>query len=296
MHGLFPEHFVAGISRLSLNLRAAPLRSGAGVHLTRAASGASLAFRDYKSYTPGDDLRRVDWAVYGRTRHLFVRRFERPTAVPVFVLVDASRSMFVETPSRYVTAARVAAAVISAALTNHNSVYLNIADGRAAAFPRAITGRRGLVNALSELASDPVPSTKTIRQSVAALRSLISVKGSGIIVVVSDFFDPGGVHQLIDALQTLRGRLALLRVTQTVDTNPLIAGDLELFDCETDAHLRISLDAAAIERYQAAYRGYFAALDKYAASRGAITSRFDASTDDTLQQLSALFPAGVMTI
>src|ERR1700744_4871414 len=139
MQHLFPDNFLAAISRFSIDVRPAPPRAAHGVHLS-ARVGSSLEFRDYQAYAPGDDLRRVDWNVYGRTRHLFVRRFERPTAVPVFVWVDASRSMLLEAPSRYATAGRVAAAIMSAAMTAQNPTYLSIADAATWAAPRALTG------------------------------------------------------------------------------------------------------------------------------------------------------------
>src|ERR1700761_1557972 len=169
MQPLFPDNFIAAIDRLAIDIRPAPPRAAMGAHLSPRA-GQSLEFRDYQGYTPGDDLRRVDWNVYSRTRHLFVRRFERPTAVPVFILVDASRSMLLEEPSRYATAARVAAAVISASTSGQNPTYLSIADDSAAATPRALTGRRGFVRALASLAAKRMPGRSGIASDINALR------------------------------------------------------------------------------------------------------------------------------
>ena len=294
MKAIFPDSFLAGVSRLSLNIKAAPPRAAVGAHLSRA-SGASLQFRDYQAYTPGDDLRRVDWNVYSRTRHLFVRRFEQPTAVPVFVLVDASRSMLLEEPSRYATAARVGAAVMSAAMAAQNPTFLTIADDTASAAPRALTGRRGFVRALADLAADRLPGRSGIASDIAALRPLLATKGPGVLVVASDFFDDAGADAIVNALRLIPGRLVLLRVTQPYDADPDLSGDVELADCESDARLHVSADSDVLTRYRAAYKAYFDTLQTYAQARGATMADFDAITD-TLSQLQRIFPAGVMTL
>jgi uncharacterized protein (DUF58 family) len=294
VQSLFPDSFLAAISRLSLDVKTAPPRAAVGTHLSRAA-GASLQFRDFQAYTPGDDLRRVDWNVYSRTRHLFVRRFERPTAVPVSILVDASRSMFLEQPSRYATAARVCAAVMSAAITAHNPVYLTIADQSAAPSPRPVSGRRGLVRALAEFSADRVPSRNGIASRIAALGPLLAAKGVGVLVVASDFFDDSGVDSIVDALRRIPGRLVLLRITQPSDANPELTNDVELTDCENDSRLQVSADTQVLARYRAACTAYFSKLESFARTRGSIPAEFDASSD-TLGQLDRIFPAGVMRL
>jgi uncharacterized protein (DUF58 family) len=55
--------------------------------------GFSLEFSEYREYSPGDDIRRVDWKVYGRTDRFYVKKFEGDTNTQVFLLLDTSRSM-----------------------------------------------------------------------------------------------------------------------------------------------------------------------------------------------------------
>lgn len=294
MQSLFPDDFLAGIGRFAIDVRPAPPRIAPGVHLSPRA-GASLEFRDYQAYAPGDDLRRVDWAVYSRTRHLFVRRFERPTAVPVFVVVDASRSMTFEMPARYETAARLAAAVASAAIAGHNPLRLAIANGWGPIALRPLSGRRGFVRALSELAADRADAGPGLAATLHALLPVLAAQGAGVLIVISDFFEPQGVDAVIDVLRQTPQRLVLLRTTQPWDAEPDLADDVELEDCETDTRLHVRPDAAVLERYRAAYQTYFNALDAYAATRGATTAAFDASAE-TLPQLERLFPGGTLSL
>src|SRR6186997_530746 len=55
--------------------------------------GSAAEFADYKEYTPGDDLARLDWRVYGRTRRLYLRQFEEETDMTAYLMVDISGSM-----------------------------------------------------------------------------------------------------------------------------------------------------------------------------------------------------------
>ena len=55
--------------------------------------GFSLDFVEYREYAPGDDLRRVDWNVYGRTDRFYVKKYEGDTNTQLYILLDVSRSM-----------------------------------------------------------------------------------------------------------------------------------------------------------------------------------------------------------
>lgn len=71
--------------------RISPLRGG-GMHRSRD-KGAGLEFSQYRSYEPGDELRRIDWKLYARSDRFFVREAERDSPLAVWVLLDASASM-----------------------------------------------------------------------------------------------------------------------------------------------------------------------------------------------------------
>jgi uncharacterized protein (DUF58 family) len=55
--------------------------------------GFSLDFVEYREYAPGDDLRRVDWNVYGRTDRFYVKKYEGDTNTQLYLLLDVSKSM-----------------------------------------------------------------------------------------------------------------------------------------------------------------------------------------------------------
>src|SRR5690349_18647676 len=89
---LFGADFLKKLERLSLISR--KLRAGRMKGERRSVKrGTSVEFADYRNYTPGDDLRRVDWNAYARLERLFLKLFQEEEDLTVHVLVDASRSM-----------------------------------------------------------------------------------------------------------------------------------------------------------------------------------------------------------
>src|SRR5512136_224110 len=99
MGALFTQDFIHSISRLRMMARQVPAGGRHAQHRSRDLGGG-MEFRDFRSYVPGDDMRRVDWNLYRRSGRLFLRLFEELEDLPVYILLDVSDSMFFETPPR----------------------------------------------------------------------------------------------------------------------------------------------------------------------------------------------------
>jgi len=63
-----------------------------GIHKTHTR-GADLEFMQYRSYQPGDDLRWLDWKMYGRSDRFYIRESEKDSSISVRIMIDASASM-----------------------------------------------------------------------------------------------------------------------------------------------------------------------------------------------------------
>jgi len=85
--------------------------------------GEGLTFSDYRRYTPGDDVRLVDWRVYARTDEYFIKQYEAERNLTVHVLLDTSASMdFGEgSANKFEFAARFGLAFAYFAATQHDS-------------------------------------------------------------------------------------------------------------------------------------------------------------------------------
>ncbi|GAB4238338.1 MAG: DUF58 domain-containing protein [Acidobacteriota bacterium] len=83
---------LAGLGNLQLIARAVVEGFLSGLHRS-PYHGFSLEFAEYREYSPGDDIRKVDWRVFARTDRFYVKKFEGETNTRLYLLLDASRSM-----------------------------------------------------------------------------------------------------------------------------------------------------------------------------------------------------------
>ena len=95
------------------------------------ARGQSVEFADYRTYVPGDDLRRIDWNLFGRLERLFLKLYEEERELPVTIYLDSSESMSFGRLSKFDFARQVAAAVgVAACAIDHTTRPTDsVADG-----------------------------------------------------------------------------------------------------------------------------------------------------------------------
>src|SRR3569832_861364 len=92
--------------------------------------GQSVEFADYRNYVIGDDLRIIDWNIYGRLDRLFLKLFMEEEELSLYVLVDVSKSCDFGNPNKAQYMKRVAAALGYVGLVNYNRVTIAaMADG-----------------------------------------------------------------------------------------------------------------------------------------------------------------------
>src|SRR5512145_1874875 len=132
---IFTESTLRKLNQLTLV--ASRVRSGAIKGERRSSRrGASVEFADYRDYTPGDDLRRLDWNIYARLERPFIKLLEEEEDLAVYVLLDGSRSMDWGEGElhKFRYAQRLAAGLGSISLASGDSLSVGmLQDGRAAA-------------------------------------------------------------------------------------------------------------------------------------------------------------------
>src|SRR5262245_51853880 len=139
----FDERFLRKLESLVLTIRRSARMSAGLLRANRASKrvGAGLEFADHRDYAAGDDLRYLDWNLYGRLGRLALRLFQEEEDLLVEVLVDASASMGVGDPPKLDLALQIGAALAYVGLANLDRVALSPLRGRGAgALPRARQG------------------------------------------------------------------------------------------------------------------------------------------------------------
>ena len=208
---LHPEA-IARIARLELRARAVVEGVLAGLHKS-PYKGQSVEFLQHREYVRGDDLRRVDWKVWGRQDRFYVKEFEEETNLRVTLLVDGSASMnYASGPlGKYDYAATLAARLAWLALSHGDAVGCSVFDDkiRASVPPRT---KRSHLASVVEVLETPRAGRPTAFMPV--LRSLAeTLPRRGLVMVISDLLgDRDGVFQGMQLLRKRGHDLVLLHV------------------------------------------------------------------------------------
>lgn len=254
--GLLDPDFVRELSLLRRRLKLDVRSGGGGEHLARRRGG-SAEFREHRAYAPGDDLRRIDWLAFARSGVPVVKTFRAEEDVVVRLLVDASASLGFGSPQKIDASRRLAAALAYLALGDSERVQVLVTGSSEtrglAAVGEPRRGQGALHRVLHELS---VIEAKGRGSLPAALRA-VAERGlrPGLLVVLSDFLDPGQVAEALSRLRAQGHALALLQVQSRMELEPDFEGDLALVDSETGAELSVTMDASAVEAYLARLNG-----------------------------------------
>jgi uncharacterized protein (DUF58 family) len=227
-------------------------RSGGGGEHVAKRRGGSAEFLEHRPYAPGDDLRRMDWLAFARTGEPVLKLFRAEEDVVVRLLVDASASLDwppqgTGLPSKMEAAKRIAAAIGYMAIAGSERAQV-IAAGEGV--PRVLEptrGRAALPKLLRELdLVTPRGGTDLAR----AIDGLVQRSGRpGMLVVLSDFMDPGPFDQAVLRAATSGHDVALVQVLSEEELRPPYEGDVAFEDVESGALVEVTLDARAIAAY-----------------------------------------------
>ncbi len=290
---LFDPHFLSRVGEMTLRIAAAQ-KGGRLAEQRTLARGQGSDFADFKPYVAGDDLRAIDWNIYRRLAKPFVRVFEERQDLPVYFLLDASHSMFLENPPRILPAMQAVLALAAIAAAQHDAVNLLSFGDTVTPRLRNVSGKGAAMRVASALAEQD-PAGKTELSAAIAELSAIRLR-RGLTVIVSDFFDNGGIGNVLRALDTLEHRILLIQLVRESDADPTLladfSGDFDVEDGESDTATQISVTPDLLDRYRAAYGDFTARIDEYVKGRGTTLIRIDADGDVIDQLAATLVGAG----
>eukprot|EP00752_Nemacystus_decipiens_P013964 g12400.t1 len=185
-----------------------------GLYTGRHASplrGGGIEFHDYRPYTPGDDLRAIDWKRYGRTDRYYLKRYRRETDLNLHILVDGSASMDFAAlhakppaapPTKYAVAQQLAAALTTLAIRQGDRAGLGVFDKQL----RCLHPPTGSMRQLRIMLADVEQAQPAEGQAdlAASLHQLThSLRGrKAAIAIVSDLLDE--TDPMMDVFDRLR--------------------------------------------------------------------------------------------
>ncbi|MBW3011065.1 DUF58 domain-containing protein [Candidatus Woesearchaeota archaeon] len=216
------------------------------------AMGHGLTFEDHQQYTPGDDYRRIDWKVYGRTDKLHVRRFEEERSLTIHILTDASASMKFKKKWDYASMLTVGFAYLT--LRENEKFQLSTFAEEINSF-RPKRGRAHLAQMIEILNNMKVEGkTDLIRAARTVKKSIFS---RSMIVVISDFLYP--LEDIETALALLgKNDLKIIMLLDEKEYDLDFRGEYKLIDSENKSMLKTFIS-------QRLRSGYKQKLDKHIA-------------------------------
>ena len=240
-----------------LILHASRVRAGAIKGERRSSKrGTSIEFADYRSYAPGDDLRRLDWNIYARSDRPLTRLYEDEEDLAIHLLLDTSASMNWEPEeggagNKFLFARRLFAGLGFIALAENDRLTMSALSG--ARFG-PVRGRGYGVGLLRYVSSLGAGGTTDLN---AALRDYALRLGrAGLAILISDFFSPSGYLEGVTTLLAKGCEVAVIHLLSPAEAEPPLAGDLRLIDVETGEPQEVSLDEGMRALYNERVRAW----------------------------------------
>ncbi len=235
------------------------------------ARGYSVEFADYRNYVEGDDLRYLDWSLYGRLDRLFLRLYEEERELPVSIFLDVSESMSFGEPAKFDFARQIAAAISHVALCGFDRVSIQCFPGREAnqRFKgplRLVRGRQSSIPMMGHLAGLEAGGAGELNDALR--RGAIESRQTGLAVVLSDFLDEGGYEAGLKALMARGFQVMAVQVLAEEELNPSSYGDLKFVDAESGAVREVTFGKYRLSRYQESTQAYIEQLAEFCRARG----------------------------
>jgi uncharacterized protein (DUF58 family) len=202
---------IAQVQRLDLRARFIVEGFVSGLH-SSPFHGFSVEFSEHRKYVAGDDLRLIDWGVYGKTDRFYVKKYEAETNLSCYLLVDTSASMAYPSAeqagghlNKLDYAICLAAALGYIAIHQQDAVGLARFDSELRSFLPARSKKSHLMRIISELARVQPSRDETDKGLARAIHDVAQrVHHRGLMVVLSDCL--ADVDEVLDALHHMRFR------------------------------------------------------------------------------------------
>ncbi|MDX2268319.1 MAG: DUF58 domain-containing protein [Bryobacter sp.] len=229
--------------------------------------GFSQEFAEYRMYTPGDDLRHVDWNVFARTERAYLKRYRGETNTRVTVMLDLSKSMdFGKNPSKLEYCRYLVSSMLYLAVQQRDAAGLILFDDEVRQFIPP-SSRVGQLQKLLHAVGHAEPGVHTDFAKPFA-QFLEFVRRRGVVIVVSDFYaDPQTIVDTIVPLRYKGNEVVLFHVLDHTELEPPVNAPATIIDLETGASIEVTPEYVRTE-YREKIQGHINTLRDKAQGAG----------------------------
>ncbi|HST04079.1 MAG TPA: DUF58 domain-containing protein [Chloroflexia bacterium] len=261
------------LDRLSLSVGNDLIGGLMGEHIA-VRKTLGIEFSDFRPYSVGDDLRRVDWNAYARLGTLHVRQAQAEHETTLYMLVDASPSMEFGMPSKFLTARRLAASFGYIALAHLDAGVMATPgapqageNGEVVSF-RRFRGRAESGEMFRILQNLRTLAAPGFNATLGTWVQESAGRGRGrIAVVVSDLLLDGWRNG-VKALVAAGFAVTMLHVVSREELDPVEKGNLELLDSETGERLEMYLGKEGLAEYERRLHEWLAETEDWCRTQG----------------------------
>ncbi|MBI2175809.1 DUF58 domain-containing protein [Candidatus Woesearchaeota archaeon] len=224
-------------------------------------TGTGSTLKDYRIYSPGDDFRLIDWKIYARTDHLYIRRYEEERNLTMHALVDSSASMNYGLPiNKFEYGAMLGVGFAHLALKeNEKFQFATFSDD-----VRVFQPKRGVGHLLSmiDYLNSVKPAGKS-RFSDMMLKYRKYLTSRAFIVLASDFlFDIEEIREGLLALSKGNHDIKVIQVLDATEKDLPVEGDVKLKDAESSDTLRTYIGPKLVTEYETKLEQHIARIGK----------------------------------
>lgn len=223
----------------------------AGEYLS-AFKGQGIEFAEVREYTPGDDVRAIDWNVTARTGVPFIKKYNETRELTLVIACDVSASQRFGSVDKLKQeiAAELAALFAFSAMRNNDKVGLLLFSDKIELFVPPKKGKKHILRLIRELVAFEPQGRGT--DMALALKTLVQVlRRQGILVLISDYLSP--LEQFEKPLKLAAKKFDLIPVVVTDKLErglPACAACMTVVDPETGQEGTLALTAAMNQRLQ----------------------------------------------
>jgi len=230
--------------------------------------GQSVEFADHRPYVVGDDLRFVDWNIYGRLEQLFLKLFMEEQDLTVHIMLDVSASAGVPDAGKSIFIRKLAAALGYVSLVNSNRVTIS-------SFGDGVKGQlanmrgRNYIGQMAEFLLSADCEGPSLFDKACGQVAMNRI-GTGIMIVLSDFLFKEGFNSGLRRLVSNQYDLYAIQVLSPQEVSPELTGDLKLVDIEDGNTAEITISNALLKYYKRNLSAYCNELKDFCTRRGAV--------------------------
>ena len=221
--------------------------------------GRGLEFADHRPYAAGDDFRHIDWKAYKRLGRLLLRLFDEERDLPIYLMLDCSRSM--AEAAKFDLARRTAAALCYIGLVHLDRLTLLPFGGHLGDARSPGRGKGRIFRVFEYLEQLEAAGPTDLRESFKDFAS--RPRQMGLTVIISDFLDPGGFDTALKILRTLGHDVVVVHIASEGDRDPGALGDARFVDIETGEMRQVDVTPRLAAAYRAAWDAHAAELEQF---------------------------------